>query len=1156
MRLQSLELTRYGRFTDAEIVLPKQEHDFHFIVGPNEAGKSTVRGAIADLLFGFPARAASMAFLHPQPELQLAAQVADSDRHLDFIRIKAQKNTLRTSSDMALPEDALSEFLGTADRGFFEKMFGLDHAQMVVGGESILDASKDVSQVLFQSAAGIAGLGKVKDSLVTEADKLWGPRRSGSRGYYAASELCEEANKDLKAVTVRTKAWADAREGLDDVEKRTEAATLRKAELQASRIKLERVRRLAPTCQTLRVKLAELEALGDVLELPQDALLTLNTAAQELSVAETILSQRQLAVGQFTEQRDAAAYDAIVLAAKADIENLSTVGDSVRNHYSGLVTRQTEIEHSIEVARSDAIELGWPEEEAAMRARLPEPLVVRDVQRLVTEHGGLLETKTAAERSVETKQHELEDSEAELLETTVAEVSASLRGAIAPAQAFRNTAAVQAKMVVAVESAERNLVGALTALGEWKREVTLLLAMSVPSAERLTWLMARRQLLQSELSTVVGQSEDAQQDLNVARLNVKHLEESRHIVTGVDVRDARDNRNEKWNAIKTGSVSIDSGAAGLDVAIALADELVDTQLGSAKDAADLQSLRQRVERAQSGLTALEQTKSRKEADLNAFDVEWHELTDSLGLSGLALLDAQAWMSKREQALAAAATLDEKKDVLRQEADAAKAATNELVAQLGQAGTVVNVDSSLSAVLAQAEDIVSRTDSTNARRLQLQKHLDGSKAAVGRLKATATAASEAYSAWEVKWTAALISAGLAEYVKSVSDAEQALTKVESIRQHLDKATSTKRDRIDTMNRDLAEFDRLAREVVTVLGANELGDLDARGVVRELLLRLRNAEAGYLRFTAAAESLQTAIEQAESAKDAVELVKAKVAPLLIAAGVSSLEDAAPIVGRSESKRALDGEIEQARVALLQGSDGLALDAVLAEVEGYDLTQVAIDIGKVADSLERVQVEITGLAEERLRADLVLRAIGGGNDAAAAEARRQEALADMADASERYIKVTTAIKLLAWAIGRYREQNQGPMLTRAGAIFSTLTLNRYTKLFVDYDRAPPSLSALRTDGKVVEVPGMSEGTRDQLYLSLRLAALELHLAKSKALPFVADDLFINFDDERSTAGLLALKELSRHTQVLFLSHHDHLLPRVHQVFGAEVNIVRLER
>ena len=86
------------------------------------------------------------------------------------------------------------------------------------------------------------------------------------------------------------------------------------------------------------------------------------------------------------------------------------------------------------------------------------------------------------------------------------------------------------------------------------------------------------------------------------------------------------------------------------------------------------------------------------------------------------------------------------------------------------------------------------------------------------------------------------------------------------------------------------------------------------------------------------------------------------------------------------------------------------------------------------------------------------------------------------------------------------------------------------------------------------MSEGTRDQLYLALRLAALDMHLARAHALPFVTDDLFINFDDQRSKAGLEALAALSQRTQVLFLTHHDHILDLVREVYGDSVNLVRL--
>lgn len=69
------------------------------------------------------------------------------------------------------------------------------------------------------------------------------------------------------------------------------------------------------------------------------------------------------------------------------------------------------------------------------------------------------------------------------------------------------------------------------------------------------------------------------------------------------------------------------------------------------------------------------------------------------------------------------------------------------------------------------------------------------------------------------------------------------------------------------------------------------------------------------------------------------------------------------------------------------------------------------------------------------------------------------------------------------------------------------------------------------------LSEGTRDQLYLALRMVALRDHCAAAPALPFIADDILQTFDDARATATLLALGELSQEVQVIVLTHHAHL-------------------
>ncbi len=71
--------------------------------------------------------------------------------------------------------------------------------------------------------------------------------------------------------------------------------------------------------------------------------------------------------------------------------------------------------------------------------------------------------------------------------------------------------------------------------------------------------------------------------------------------------------------------------------------------------------------------------------------------------------------------------------------------------------------------------------------------------------------------------------------------------------------------------------------------------------------------------------------------------------------------------------------------------------------------------------------------------------------------------------------------------------------------------------------------------------------------LAKLTL-IAQGFNMPLIADDLFINFDDRRTEAGLKVLGDLSRSMQVIFLTLHDHLVPLAKDVLGADLNVVVL--
>ena len=61
-------------------------------------------------------------------------------RSLNFERRKGQKNTLRTPADEPLPDSTLHEWLGSLQAEEFRRMYALDHATLVEGSESILQA--------------------------------------------------------------------------------------------------------------------------------------------------------------------------------------------------------------------------------------------------------------------------------------------------------------------------------------------------------------------------------------------------------------------------------------------------------------------------------------------------------------------------------------------------------------------------------------------------------------------------------------------------------------------------------------------------------------------------------------------------------------------------------------------------------------------------------------------------------------------------------------------------------------------------------------------------------------------------------------------------------------------------------------------------------
>ncbi|MCD2453403.1 AAA family ATPase [Methylicorpusculum oleiharenae] len=854
MRFHRLDLIKYGKFSDRSVEFPAAKQDFHLIVGPNEAGKSTLRASIVDLLFGIPPRSVH-SFLHPLNELRLGAYISNAAGTLEFQRAKAQKQTLRSPLDAILSDSALTPFLGTADRSFFDQMFGLDHTRLVNGGNSILNAENDVGQILFQSAAGVASLGKIRDALVAEADKLWAPRKSNERAYYIASDQLDKASTALKEATVRTKVWVDANSKVESLQAALSHERERHQQRQSQRNSLERIRRLAPFLMTLRENEQKLAELGEVIELPAEAAAILASAERELAIALERLELRNGEVGNLTEALSHIEVDEAILELAADITNL----DNLRLQYSAyerdIAHRKKEIAGHWQAVGQACAQLGWVQDsESAIAQRLPTLLVRRELRQLVRDRGGIFQALRSAEQAEKAKDSEIKSLSAQLAELQTGEIKPALRAALANAKSCGDTEIALQKQQTTLTKAKSALDGLLLDLGQWRKPLPELMALQPPSQEKLTRLMQERQTLLSDQKAESVRlknqtAEVARVELQIAQFKALHQPTTREAVI-----EARTERDASWEAIKTGEIDLKREGHTFEEKMSHADQVADRRLDDVEEATELQSLNQLLEREQQSLTLIEGQCSQWAAALQRFDDQWAQAAVGMDLAGMNLEGMGAWLLRRERALSGGIAYQDAKDEFDSFHLLVAESRLNLANALQEAGFPVLETARLSVLCVQAEQHIQAIDNATIRHETLSAQWLAAQSLATTLKQTTEEAQTEASRWSKAWSTTLAKAGLSPDTDS-GTAEGALELIEQIAEKLDKMRQIQVERIDTMQADLKAFAVEANRLAQII-AVELKDQPAEQIALTLANRLDRARKSFAESTRLQEALRIA------------------------------------------------------------------------------------------------------------------------------------------------------------------------------------------------------------------------------------------------------------------------------------------------------------
>ncbi|MGY4501162.1 uncharacterized protein YhaN [Bradyrhizobium sp. GM24.11] len=423
----------------------------------------------------------------------------------------------------------------------------------------------------------------------------------------------------------------------------------------------------------------------------------------------------------------------------------------------------------------------------------------------------------------------------------------------------------------------------------------------------------------------------------------------------------------------------------------------------------------------------------------------------------------------------------------------------------------------------------------------------------RKKTSLQAVENRFFEWQDQSASALVTLGL-----NPASAPESLTTqlnvFDDMREFAAKITELQQERIDKIERDIAAYELEVGELIRAI-APPLADMDPDDAVLELERRVEDAT----RVRQLIADKETALSTQQQKVD--ECHKSRIGAHRIidqlkeAAAANTVEALRIAIDRSDRMRNLRREFDALTGALADDGDGLSVAELTDECAAAAPDQLAARDETASQELQSMRERLMEVRQSQLAARQAFETVGGDDGAARASAERQSALAEMKDIAEQYVRLRSTAILLQWAIDRYRREKQGPLLQRAGQLFSILTGNSFTDLQLEFDENDNArLAGVRHDGKSVSVTGMSTGSADQLYLALRVAAIEDYLGHAPPLPFIADDLFINFDDDRAAAGFRVLGELARKTQVLFFTHHEHLIDVANRALGTAVSTITL--
>lgn len=1162
MRFDSLKLKAFGHFTDYPLDFDPTKN-FHLLYGPNEAGKSTTLRSITDFLYGFQQKT-NDAFLHGNGNLRIEGQLRNSNGEvLTFTRRKGRKNTVLDLNENPMNEKVVDEFLHSLPESQlqFKSMFALNHETLREGGETLLQSGGSAGEGLFSAASGINILRKIMDNLNKETGNLY--KKTGSNP--KLNKLLQqekELNKKLSENQLKIQSWKELERQYNEGKKEIDELINHIKKLRQKQKKLERIKQMLPKISKRRdllQKIAELEVIpnlpDDVKEIRTSAEAGLNAARKDKEKLEREIETIQSGLGKLSIPEkileQATIIDTLYREVQTYQNNVNKIPEleGKRSQFKGqVISIMKEIDSAhADLNNVDMFRLSAEKKETIRERIKQKPLLDQNLTNLMDE-------SKKSKRELEKKTEEL----ANMPELPSLDELEAVIDKVKRVDSIEENIDKLEKDCI---QKERDIAEEISRLPLWTESREEFSAFTVPVLSETIKKHEKEQndLLQ-ELQKIREQIKLKEENIEQYEESIRRLDSFAEIPSVEKLLNLRETRDEGWKIIRkklqTGNwdENLESYTNGQDIEVVYekqvqeADQIVDTMRIEAEKVGEKNKLLFDIETGKRKIAELQQEESRWLDELNSWENTWHELWKLTGITPLTPAEMKEWLEKytsiKDEIQAYETSLNELHEIQRKK-DHLKA---ELIQVLNTFGTISN-DKSLNELLNIAEKQLKEIRNLSIAHTNLETSIRELKQKIRDYDNEIKDQNATIDSWNSQWTQAIQNTNISADTPTTV-AEKMLLQYENCAQDYDFLLNIEKEQ-QAIQEQIELFDKKVDELLQTVELS-LDETNPAFVVNKLHTLLQKAKEDQIAWNNLNQHHNKLQSDLQEAIDNLNESQAILDNLFKLAGCQNLEELKEAENKFMVKKEHLQKLQNVEEEMLNQGNGKSIQELIGEANHYDSDQIDGELVALEHELELFEAKRSELEQAYgvVKKDYEDKVQGQTIVSVQVEQEKNSVHAQIASLMEQYVQLKLASILLQKGIEDYRNRNQDPIITKAGEIFRKLTLESFIDLTIDYDeKDEPIIMGVRNSGEKVAIEGMSDGTTDQLYLSLRIATMEKNAKESEPIPFIVDDILVHFDDNRSKETLRVLLELSKHTQIIFFTHHSRLIEIIQEIADEKV-------